>query len=162
MTDSDKVSDHFRSSALTDTSILIVDDNADIRFATSLVLEGSGFTHVHFAQDGIDALRVLHDTHIDIVISDIQMPKLDGISLLKQAKADASTHDIPFIMTSGAEGMEALAFKSGADAFLAKPADIDVMIGVVTRLAQQSLEAHDDDGPECPAPIESHFQRRHS
>lgn len=163
MTDNDKVSDHFRPATLADTSILIVDDSADIRMVTSMVLEGSGFTHVHFAEDGADALQVLHDTHIDLVISDIQMPRLDGISFLRQVKADAATHDIPVILTSGAEGMEELAFKNGADAFVAKPADIDVMIGMVTRLAQQSLESGPyDDGPECPTPFASNLERRHS
>ncbi len=163
MTENDKVSDHFRPATLADTSILIVDDSADIRVATSMVLECSGFTHVHFAEDGADALQVLHKEHIDLVISDIQMPRLDGISFLRQVRADAAMHDIPVILTSGADGMEALAFKNGADAFVAKPADVDVMIGMVTRLAQLALaQRGNDDDLEYPAPRASNFERHHS
>ena len=75
--------------------VLVADDEPNLRRVLSAQLSRDGF-EVHVAEDGEQALKVLADHHIDLVITDLRMPKLDGMELLKRIVADYS--DIPVIM----------------------------------------------------------------
>lgn len=142
-----KLASSFRPATLADVSILVVDDSEDMRFATTLVLEDAGFCRVQTARDGMDALDALARARFDLVLSDIQMPRLDGIGFVKQVKADAALRDIPVILTSSSYQLGKLALQNGADDFFTKGQDVAVMIGAVTRFATKAL-AQDGNQPQ--------------
>jgi CheY-like chemotaxis protein len=101
-------------------SILIVDDSDDLTHVISDFLSMFGY-HVHTAKDGIDALEYLEKAAIDIVVSDIHMPRMDGYTLMTEIKSRYPR--TPIILITGFSVSEAkkMAFEKGADAFVAKP-----------------------------------------
>lgn len=106
-------------------SLLIVDDEADARDTLRLLLGMHGFKEVAVAVDGEQALDLLRGpagAATDVVISDIAMPRRDGIELCKAVKADADLHDIPFLMLTGQTTEEVMqaAFEAGAHDFVPK------------------------------------------
>lgn len=80
-------------------TILIVEDEAAILYALQSKLRVSGFK-VLTADDGEKALNILHDTIPDAIILDIILPKVDGMEVLKQVKADARLKDVPTIIVT--------------------------------------------------------------
>ena len=81
-------------------TILIAEDNLDARDAISELLQANGFT-VLLAQDGKEALEILKSHKPDVVLSDIAMPHIDGLTLCNQIKQNPSTSNIPLILISG-------------------------------------------------------------
>ncbi len=160
MTDNKNLIGAFVPATLAKAQILVVDDSDIIRSTTTMFLEDAGFSCLHTAVDGMDALKVLRSQHVDVVLSDIQMPNLDGISLVQQIKADSSLQNIPVILTSSAFDLEGLAMKKGADGFLAKGGDLDLMVGMVSRFAEQSLAQY-EDASALPAPAGPAPERHH-
>jgi CheY-like chemotaxis protein len=102
---------------------LIADDHVDTRVVLKHYLEAYGFD-VCEAADGADALEMMRHERPDAVILDIQMPRMDGISVLRAMRADTDLHDMPVLMLSGdtqcADIREATA--AGANDCLTKPA----------------------------------------
>jgi PAS domain S-box-containing protein len=103
------------------SSVLLADDNADMREYVRRVLGGS--CEVHAVPDGLMALKEIRKRKPNLVLADVMMPGLDGVELLRQIRAEASTHDLPVILFSAradeqsrVEGLEA-----GADDYLIKP-----------------------------------------
>jgi two-component system chemotaxis response regulator CheY len=78
-------------------TVLIVDDSASIRQVVSMTLNGAGYDTIQ-ACDGKDALSKLNGNRIHLVISDVNMPNMDGITLLKELKARPDTRFTPVIM----------------------------------------------------------------
>ena len=117
------------------TVILIVEDDAVTRRLLAHTLGKIGYhtITVGSAQEGLD---VLQQQTIDLMICDIQMPKVSGIELLRQVRADARHTELPVIMlTASGESMyrkEALA--AGADVFLTKPTSSHQLRKTVNRL----------------------------
>ena len=104
--------------------ILVVDDVLDNVDILQLRLESQGF-EVITAADGEEALAVIRDKLPDLVLLDIQMPKLDGIETVKQLKADKALPFIPVIMvTARADAKDVVAgLEAGGDDYLTKPVD---------------------------------------
>ncbi len=102
------------------TRVLIVDDEDRIRELLTDTLSALGY-HTFSTKDGKDALSFLKRQNIDLVIADIRMPKLDGISLLKLIKKEKP--DLPVLIITGYDFNYAMdkALEGGADGFLAKP-----------------------------------------
>ena len=98
--------------------ILVVDDDLPIRKLLVSLLTESGYTVIEAAH-GAAALDLLTDTPVDLVISDVMMPLLDGIHLCRQVKA---TWQTAVILMSSAPPQSLAA---GEDAFIAKPFDLD-------------------------------------
>ena len=113
-------------------TILIVDDERPVRDFLAMVLKDGGH-HPLQAIHGAQALLLIGEIRPDLVISDSMMPVLDGMQLCRQLKADESTKAIPVILMSSASvlGEAGLA---GADAFIAKPFNLDEMEALVQRL----------------------------
>src|SRR5260370_8081407 len=90
-----------------DSDVLIVDDSAAIRKILTRVLRQTGMAiqTIHEAGDGQDALALMAQHRIDLVLSDIHMPKMDGLQLLRALKASPQWHNIPVVMitTEGGE-----------------------------------------------------------
>ena len=102
--------------------VLAVDDEANVTRLVQLILQRAGY-RVTTASDGAEALDKIREDRPDLLLSDITMPHLDGIELLRRLKADASTADIPVVVLS-AKAQDADVFeaqRSGADAYLPKP-----------------------------------------
>ncbi|HEX4150291.1 MAG TPA: response regulator, partial [Pirellulales bacterium] len=102
-------------------TILVVDDSFTTRTLETSILEANGY-RVRVAVDGIEALERLRSEKIDLVISDIQMPRLDGFGLLKEIKADPRWARIPVIVVSSVETTEdqERGLSLGADAYIVK------------------------------------------
>ncbi|KUL23808.1 response regulator transcription factor [Actinoplanes awajinensis] len=103
-------------------TILVVDDDENVRDLVSFKLEMAGYNTVT-AADGCTALTMVTETHPDLVVLDIVMPGMDGLSVCYRMHADPATADIPVIMLSGmaSETDIDLAYVSGAEEYLAKP-----------------------------------------
>ncbi|MBI5165931.1 MAG: response regulator [Magnetospirillum sp.] len=101
--------------------ILVVDDSMTTRTLEKSILEAHGY-QVRLAVDGIEALSRLRAEHVDLVVSDIQMPRLDGFGLLQAIKADGVLKKIPVIVVSSLEAREdrERGLALGADAYVVK------------------------------------------
>ena len=106
-------------------SILIVDDSSAMRTVIKRILEMSGFEMETclYACDGEDALSTLRRQPVDLVISDINMPRMDGEALLREMSADPALSGIPVVMVSSdaTESRSAKLLGLGAKAYLVKP-----------------------------------------
>ena len=112
-----------------ESDILVVDDSAAIRKILHRVLRQTGRASrtVFEAGDGQEALDALKANRIDLVLSDINMPKMDGLQLLAAMKAAAQWRQIPVVMitTEGGEAKVSEAVKLGAAGYVRKPFTAD-------------------------------------
>ncbi|MDA8231718.1 MAG: response regulator [Magnetospirillum sp.] len=101
--------------------ILVVDDSLTTRTLEKSILEAHGY-QVRLAIDGIEALNKLRGEKFDLVISDVQMPRLDGFGLLQAMKGDQALADIPVVLVTSLEAREdrERGLALGADAYVAK------------------------------------------
>ena len=81
-------------------TILIVDDSESIREVVSFTLENEGY-NVLIANDGTDALNFLDGTHIDLIITDLHMPEMDGITLIRHVRKMEQYMRIPILFQIG-------------------------------------------------------------
>jgi CheY-like chemotaxis protein len=104
--------------------VLVVDDRSDVRLSFMFMLEASGYA-VAEAADGAEALAVLARQHVDVVLTDIYMPGMDGIAFIRLLRRTYGKKPCIIAMTgSGHLGMDvsiAAAREIGADAILRKP-----------------------------------------
>ncbi|MCX7876770.1 MAG: sigma-54 dependent transcriptional regulator [Melioribacteraceae bacterium] len=115
--------------------ILIVDDEKPIRDSLKMILEDEGYK-TEIAADGEEALNKINEDNFDIVITDIKMPKLDGIQLLESA-SKTSPASFFIIMTAYASVKTAIdALRNGAYDYLIKPVEFDDLIIRVKRLLE--------------------------
>ena len=107
--------------------ILIVDDNKHTRRLFKAVLENENYT-VFTAENGIDALRVMDEEHIDLVVLDIMMPKMDGYEFTKTLRENQN--NLPILMVSAKQLPEdkKKGFLVGTDDYMTKPVDEDEML----------------------------------
>jgi two-component system chemotaxis response regulator CheY len=112
-----------------DSDVLVVDDSAAIRKILTRVLRQTGMAiqTIHEAGDGQEALAVVAQHRIDLVLSDINMPKMDGLQLLASLKASPQWQEIPVVMitTEGGETKVAEAVRLGAAGYVRKPFTAD-------------------------------------
>ncbi|MFL5970218.1 MAG: adenylate/guanylate cyclase domain-containing protein [Gaiellaceae bacterium] len=104
--------------------VLVVDDDRVNRMLLTRSLEHEGH-RVRCAENGAEALELLHDDPCDVVLLDIVMPELDGVSVLEHMKGDHALQDVPVIMISGVDDTESVVrcIEIGADDYLPKPFD---------------------------------------
>lgn len=116
-------------------TILIVDDSASVRQVVGMALRGAGHEVIE-AVDGQDALTKLDGRKIHLIVSDVNMPKLDGIGFVKQAKARPEYKFTPVLMltTESEESKKQEGKAAGAKAWLVKPFKPDVLLAAVTKL----------------------------
>ncbi len=112
-----------------DVDILVVDDSAAIRKILQRVLRQTGMSigTIHEAGDGQEALEVLKSHPVQLVLTDINMPKMDGLQFLAAVKASAEWRGVPVVMitTEGGETKVAEAVKLGAAGYVRKPFTAD-------------------------------------
>jgi CheY-like chemotaxis protein len=121
--------------AMPGPKVLFVDDHEPLRTLLDVYLTRRGY-HVTTAGDGAEALQRLGDERPDVVITDVQMPNLDGIELARRLRADPSTSEIPIIMVSTA-GRRSTEDCGRPDRFVRKPMrmsdlaeEVDLVLGV--------------------------------
>ncbi len=112
-----------------DSDVLVVDDSAAIRKILQRVLRQTGMAinTIHEAGDGQEALELLRSRRVDLVLSDINMPKMDGLELLAAIKRSSELAGVPVVMitTEGGETKVAEAVRLGAAGYVRKPFTAD-------------------------------------
>ncbi|MET7419084.1 response regulator [Dactylosporangium sp. NPDC005555] len=116
-------------------TILIVDDSASVRQVVTIALRGAGY-EVVAATDGKDALQQLDGRRIHLIISDVNMPNMDGITLVGEVKKLPNYRFTPIIMltTESQEEKKRQAQAAGAKAWVTKPFQPDQMLAAVSKL----------------------------
>jgi len=110
--------------------IMIVDDSKTIRNLLAFVVKSEGFK-VTTAEDGFDGLEKLYSMgHVDLIISDVNMPRMDGFTFIKTLREQDAYKDVPVIVlsTEGKEQDIALGMSLGANLYMVKPAEPAKMI----------------------------------
>lgn len=115
--------------------ILTVDDSKTMRDMVSFTLKGAGFDVVE-AEDGVQALSVLSRTSVDLIITDINMPNMDGVTLVKQVRGGASHRGVPILIltTEGGDDKKAAGRAAGATGWIVKPFAPDKLLQVVNKV----------------------------
>jgi CheY-like chemotaxis protein len=128
-------------------TVLIVDDYAPNHRLMSFVLEQHGYAVVA-AFDGQQALDRLENAPVDLVLTDLTMPKVDGLALARAIRADARFASTPIIIVTAStrEQDQVRASGIGADAFLTKPVDSEDLVQTVSRLIARDVD------PDKPRP----------
>jgi CheY-like chemotaxis protein len=115
--------------------ILIVDDHADSREMYTWFLFENGFCAVP-AETAEDALAAIEATHPNAVVTDVVMPEMSGIELLRTLRASEDTRDIPVVVVSARQSAvdRQQAYDAGCDGFLGKPCAPDVLAAEIHRV----------------------------
>lgn len=139
------------------TTVLVVDDNADVRAYLRSILGAS--YRVLEAGDGRAGLEVARAALPDLIVADVMMPELDGLEMGRALKDNAMTDAIPVVLLTARAAPEdqVAGFETGADAYLVKPFDPDVLVALVANLLAQRLRlrerfARGEAAPPTPAP----------
>ncbi|MCT4557600.1 MAG: response regulator [Pelagimonas sp.] len=116
-------------------TILTIDDSKAVRDMVMFTLEPEGFEVVG-AENGQDGLEKLREKRPDFVITDLNMPVMNGLNFIIQARADPSGTGIPIVMltTETAPDMKARGKEAGATGWINKPFDADKLIAVTRKL----------------------------
>lgn len=140
--------------------ILLVDDEPLIRQTVGEALQDAGHS-VCTSADGADALRMILSRTFDLVICDVQLPSLDGLSILKRAREGAPETD--FLMITGtAKVPDAVtAVKAGSIDYLAKPFGADVLLSRIEELARVRAARNRPEEIEPLFPAVRAFEKKH-
>jgi len=105
------------------TKFLVVDDFSTMRRIVRNLLKELGYSNVDEAEDGVLALQKLRSEKFDFVVSDWNMPNMDGLEMLKQIRADASLSSLPVLMVTAEAKKENIiaAAQAGASGYVVKP-----------------------------------------
>jgi chemosensory pili system protein ChpA (sensor histidine kinase/response regulator) len=110
-------------------TVMVVDDSLTVRKVTQRLLTREGYQSV-LAKDGVDGLRQLQDQLPDVILLDVEMPRMDGFDFTRAVRADARTKNIPIIMITSrtADKHRNHAMSLGVNVFLGKPyGDVELL-----------------------------------
>jgi CheY-like chemotaxis protein len=119
--------------------IVVVEDDSDTREAFAAFLRGEGFEVVE-AANGHAALDIVSASRPDAVVTDLRMPRMDGIQLIRALRTADATRRLPIVCVSGDGEYASEATAVGCDAFLPKPCDLDKVVEALTRLIASARE----------------------
>ena len=119
--------------------VLVVDDSLTVRRVTQRLLTRDGY-RVTLAKDGLDALEKMTDELPLVILSDIEMPRMDGFDLARNLRGDARWRDIPIVMITSriAQKHRDYAMELGVDHYLGKPYNEDELLGLVAHYTQRA------------------------
>ncbi len=117
------------------TKILAVDDSRTMRAMIQTALTDAGFD-VDLAEDGVDGLDKLGGSDPDLVITDINMPRLDGFGMIEGVRARPECASLPILVltTESGEELKQRARTAGATGWIVKPFDAEKLVAVINRL----------------------------
>ncbi len=120
----------------TSTTVLLVDDDIELLQFEEKFL--SPHYKVLTAQNGVQALEILREENINLIVSDIMMPEMDGLELTKQVKLDIEFSHIPVILLTAKVNAESKVqgFETGADAYIDKPFSLEVLMAQIANLLE--------------------------
>jgi CheY-like chemotaxis protein len=113
--------------------ILVADDEPHVLDLVARILDGAGH-HVLTAIDGAEALHRVYETHPDLVLLDIRMPRIDGATVAQLLRDDPLTREIPVVFLTGLirnSEVDQRSGRTGGSLFLAKPFDADELLRTV-------------------------------
>jgi len=113
-------------------NILIVDDEAKMRRILEIMLQQMEF-NVFQAEDGLQALQITQDEQVDLIITDLQMPNLDGLGLLKQLRAKGNTVPVIMVTAHGTVETAVAAMQYGASDYILRPFELEAVEAAVQR-----------------------------
>jgi two-component system chemotaxis response regulator CheY len=113
--------------------VLLVDGDGDTREKCAVALTAAGFVVIH-AGDGAVALRCASKSRPDVIVTDVQLPRMDGVTLISCLQGDVRTAGIPVIVVTASGDVPARVRTGPAAAFLPKPCPPDVLVTEVSRL----------------------------
>ena len=116
--------------------ILLVDDSKTVRNLVAFIMKKEGF-EVTTAEDGLDGLEKLYSAeHVDLIISDINMPRMDGYTFIKTVREQEAFRDVPIVVlsTEGKEQDIQQGMSLGANLYMVKPAQPEMMVKNVRML----------------------------
>ncbi len=116
-------------------SILTVDDSASVRMTTRIALTGAGYK-VTEAVDGLDGLNKARTTRFDLIVTDLNMPNMDGLRMIEELRRLPNQIGVPilFLTTESDPGMKSRAKAAGATGWLTKPFEPDQMVKLVKKV----------------------------
>jgi chemosensory pili system protein ChpA (sensor histidine kinase/response regulator) len=123
-------------------TIMVVDDSLTVRKVSGRLLGRHGY-QVVTAKDGVDALEQLNELHPDVMLVDIEMPRMDGFELTRNIRADAKLCDIPIIMITSrsADKHRLYAKEIGVDHYLGKPYDETQLLELIAGYLERKNSA---------------------
>lgn len=116
---------------------MVVEDDTELRDLFCAVLTERGYQTLP-AADGMEALDILEHSYVDLIISDIMMPKLDGFTLTEQLRN--ANYDMPILIITALDGLEdkRRGFRAGTDDYMVKPIDVNEIVWRVEALLRRS------------------------
>ena len=105
--------------------VLVVDDQFSVRQVTRMALEKIGVRTIHEAENGVEAMAKTLEQPLDLIISDFNMPEMDGIGLLRAVRGHQAVRKLPFILITGRGDRELVvkAAQAGVNNYVVKPFD---------------------------------------
>lgn len=133
---------YFYMNIRTESKILIVDDNKPTRRILKSLLHNLGYERIVEAAHGLEALQVVQKENVDIIISDWNMPKMNGLDLLKAVKSDDRMKCIAFIMVTSEDKKEniRLSFEAKVDGYIVKPFNRHVLEEEITKVMKKCCQ----------------------
>jgi chemosensory pili system protein ChpA (sensor histidine kinase/response regulator) len=125
-----------------DAVIMVVDDSLTVRKVTQRLLEREGY-RVILAKDGVDALEHLQEAIPDLMLVDIEMPRMDGFDLTRNIRGNDSTQAVPIIMITSrtADKHRNYALDLGVNAYFGKPFQEDMLLAAIAGLLKREMPA---------------------
>lgn len=117
------------------TKVLAVDDSASMRQMVSFTLKGAGYDVVE-AKDGVEALAIAKTTSFNLVVTDVNMPNMDGISLIRELRALADYKFTPMLMLTTESGTDKKSEgkAAGATGWIVKPFNPEQLLATIKRV----------------------------
>ncbi len=133
-------------------NVLIVDDSSTMRAVIKRTINISGFKVGEFweASDGIEALKILNENWVDLVLSDINMPNMNGMELISKMKADSMMKSIPVVMvtTESSEKRIKECMEIGAAGYIKKPFLPEDIKTALNKIMGEPEDGHSDNEEE--------------
>ncbi len=117
------------------TKVLAIDDSRTIRNLLRASIEGAGF-EFHSAEDGVEGVETFPTVDPDVVITDINMPRMDGFGVIDTLRSGPNKTNVPILVltTESSDDMKARARKAGATGWIVKPFDDASLVSILRRL----------------------------
>ena len=124
------------------TKILIIEDNPANHELVEYLLKAAGYAALS-AWDGVEGMRMVQEKHPDLILCDLQMPKMNGYEVIQQLKADVQLRHIPVVAVtaSSMSGDSTKAIAAGFDGYISKPIEPETFIQQIEEFLAPRLRA---------------------